>query len=187
MCAKSFPRFLTKGKYFILQTIALATLSAGQEQVFADSKANSNSVSIHLVGVVPVKLEANFTFTAGNSVDLVGHGSEAFGGFEVCPNKEKGLGFINVKSNLIQGYTITAFSDNNGCMKNLSKDVSVPYSLNIDGRIISSNGGIFTASFSGKSSREGDSKAISLLFGNSAKDISKEVLVDRLTFSISAN
>lgn len=187
MCAKAFPSFLKKSKYVILQTIALASLGAGQEQLFAESKTNSNTVSIHLVGVVPVKLEANFTFTAGNSVNLIGHGSEAFGGFEVCCNSEKGLGFINVKSNLIQGYTITAFSDNNGCMKNLNKNVSVPYTLNIDGRTITSNGGIFTASFSGKSSREGDSKAISLRFGSASEDISKEVLVDRLTFSISAN
>lgn len=181
-------RIFTHGRFIVVQSLALLSLGLGQ-QAFADTGRSSDtrSVSIHLVGVVQARLEMNFTFSTGNTVDLVGHGEDSFGGFEVSPGASRGLGFMNVKSNLLQGYTITAYSSNGGTMKNLGQSVEVPYKLRIDDRLVESRGGVFKTDYMGKSSREGDSKFIAIQFGDVPEAARDQVLVDRLTFSISAN
>ena len=177
-----------RGRFFIIQSLLLLSLSMGQLAHAQNNPAgNAQSVSVHLVGVVPAKLEMNFTFATGNTVDIVGHGGQADGGFELVSGGSKGLGFMNVKSNLIQGYTITAYSENAGSMKNLLQSVSVPYKLRIGDRTVESRNGVFKADFMGKSANEGDSKAISIQFADVPDAAARQVLVDRLTFSISAN
>lgn len=181
-------RLFLQGRFLVIQSLALLSLGIGQH-AYADSNpaAGARSVSIHLVGVVQARLEMNFTFSTGNTVDLVGHGEQAFGGFDVSSGASKGLGFMNVKSNLLQGYTITAYSENGGSMKSLGKSAAVPYKLRIDDRLIECRGGVFSSDFMGKSSREGDSKFIAIQFGDVPEAAKDQVLVDRLTFSISAN
>lgn len=182
-------RAITRGRFFVITSLALFSLAIGQHAWAAGSVSapKAQSAVIHLVGVVPAKLEMNFTFATGNVVDLLGHGETASGGFEVASNSSQGLGYMNVRSNLLQGYTITAFSENNGAMKNLGRSVAVPYKLSIDGRIVESQGGVFRTDFMGKSSREGDSKFISVVFDQVPEAARNQVLVDRLVFSISAN
>lgn len=125
----------------------------------------------------------NFTFSAGNTVDLMGGAN----GFKVESDCQQGLGFMNVKSNLIQGYTLTAYSENSGHLKNYNDSVSASYSLVIDDRVVQCRNGVFQTHFAGKSPREGDMKTVALKFGNVPSSASDQVLVDRLIFSISAN
>ncbi len=189
---RSYPylivRALTRGRFFVITSLALFSLSLGQAvHAHSSPSAQAQTAVIHLVGVVPAKLEMNFTFATGNVVDLLGHGESGSGGFEVSDGRTQGLGFMNVKSNLLQGYTITAFSENGGSMKNLSRSVSVPYSLKIDDRLVESRNGVFQTDFMGKTGREGDMKSVAVQFGDVSDDAQGQVLVDRLTFSIAAN
>lgn len=189
---RSYPylivRAITRGRFFIITSLALFSMSLGHVvHAGTNPVPQAQTAVIHLVGVVPAKLEMNFTFATGNVVDLLGHGEKGSGGFEVSDGRTQGLGFMNVKSNLLQGYTITAYSENGGSMKNLGKNVSVPYSLKIDDRTVESRGGVFQTDFMGKTGREGDMKFIALQFGDVSDDAMSQVLVDRLTFSISAN
>lgn len=72
-------------------------------------------------------------------------------------------------------------------MKSYNNKESVPYQLIIEDRVVSCQNGVFQAVFMGKSPREGDMKTVSLRFSKVSEAASKEVLVDKLIFSISAN
>lgn len=95
-------------KVFAVTVLALASLSLSPQ--VAAQQANSTTAVIHLVGVVPATLQMNFTSAINNSFDLVG----GAGGFEISQGRVQSLGYMNVKSNLIQGYTITAYSEKVG-------------------------------------------------------------------------
>jgi hypothetical protein len=181
-------RLVMRGRAFIIQSLFLFSVSFGN-LLFAQGNPSSNAktTSVRIVGVVPAKLEMNFTFSAGNTVDLVGNGGQTEGGFEVMSGGQKNLGFMNVKSNLLHGYTITAYSENSGSMKNLTQSVAVPYKLRIDDRLVECRDGVFRVDFMGKSPKEGDSKPISLQFAEVPDAALRQVLLDRLVFSIDAN
>ncbi len=170
----------------------IAALLLAASMAFAQSGANSKSVSIRIVAIVPPILNLSLDFAAGSAINLSGYlpglsASESGDGFRIQSGSVVELGNARIFSNLLKAYSVSVFSANGGAMKSQSDDSSIPYSIRFGGSEVTANGGAFSFAQSGKTPKSGSPMAVSLAFADLPSSLPNGIYTDNLMFSISAN
>lgn len=170
----------------------VAALLFAATMVFAQNGANSKSVSIRIVAIVPPVLNLSLDFATGSTINLAGYvpGSESkagAGGFQIASGSVVELGNARIFSNLLKAYSVSVFSSNGGYMKCESDDSTIPYTLRFGDSEASAKGGAFNFMESGKTTKSGSPMAVALAFATVPSSLANAVYSDNLMFSIAAN
>ena len=177
----------TGRKVWMVAALLLAATIA-----FAQGGANSKSISIRIVAVVPPVLNLSLDFATGSSISLAGYlpgpeSSQSNAGFQITSGSVVELGNARIVSNLIKAYSVSVFSANGGSMRCEADDSSIPYTLRFGDAEVTASGGTFNFAKSGKTAKSGSPMAVALAFANVPSSLPSGVYTDNLMFSISAN
>jgi hypothetical protein len=161
--------------------------------------AQTRSISVQIVAIVPTILKLSLDFGAGavaqvsgylSRDDDVGSASQAKAAlFEIRDNAVIELGGARIFSNTPQAYSVDVFSTN-GCALHSdsgSDDSNIPYSLTLDGRPGKLRDGAFSFQTGGKTSMDGSAHKVALAIAKVPASSSGGFYSDQLLFALSAN
>lgn len=169
----------------------------------AQTKSNSNSITIQIVAYVPPMLRLNLDFSNNGTLQLNGRvseeknletrGAQSFSynnagssEFAIQSGATILLGYASLFSNLPGSYSIVVASANGGFLRNRegTSGFQIPYQLMLGDRLSSAQQGNFHFALSGKAGKSSPDFSVALSFGE--LNATEGDYSDSLSFSIIA-
>lgn len=155
------------------------------------SAQNNKSVSVQIVATVPAVLTLSLDFSADATTQVAGFipgiaVPGAANAFQIRDGATVGLGNARLVSNVSSSYSVNVYSANGGALVDANGS-KVNYQLQLGDKVANANGGTFSFSASGKSTRNGNPLAVALSIPSVPAGAASGFYTDSLMFSVAAN